>query len=166
MSKGEAKAIGNATIQPITDEAIAELRRLHEAATQGVWSSCDDIAPRLHLYVEPAFSGEPVEYLGSTYCDTTGKGRANLKAICAAHNALPSLLSEVDRLRKENAELRPTYEAAIVLKAKYHLLTMHLGPRTASEIRAATRETDAALVALLESVPAGTSAAAEEGASR
>jgi len=75
-----------------------------ERATPGPWHSCDDIAPKLHLYAAPMHAnglGREVEYLGQSYCDGAGQGRANMKFIALARSALPACIAEVERLRAE-----------------------------------------------------------------
>ena len=81
-----------------------ELRRLYEAATPGEWhvekaANNRKVKPYVVLDGKPDhddYEGMPVE--------KAWKGDAIF--ISAAHNALPALLDEVDRLTAENAALR------------------------------------------------------------
>lgn len=99
----------DATIKPLSDEAIAELARLHEAATLGRWDR--NIAPA---------SRYPIIYAGRnthvveiiTRSITPAQAEANASLVPKAVNAIPALLAEraadkaeIERLRAENAKL-------------------------------------------------------------
>ena len=83
---------------PLTPEHLAELRRLHEAATPGPWR---------HAY-HGTFEVEAEPNV--LVADTGGLGHAKQDAhlIAAMHNALPALLNELDLLRREKAGWSPS----------------------------------------------------------
>lgn len=124
----------------MTDADIKRLRDLCNSATPGPWRSCDDIAPRLHLYAAPRSDNDtsPIEYLGQSYCDGAGKSRANMDFICAARSALPALLDRVEELERAVA-IRDT--TVRVLKENQALDAQRL-----AELNAAQAAVDAACI--------------------
>lgn len=77
-----------------TPEALAELKRLHEAATVAPWKPgwTDGAAARRVL----RFEGPPDALYVPCW--------ENEDLMCAARNALPQLIAEIERLRKEAEE--------------------------------------------------------------
>lgn len=88
--------------------------RIAEDATEGPWYKADCVSPKIVIYAVPAKGRQSVEplYLGETYCDQAGKGRANLTFIADSRTRAPAaylnviaLADEVERLRKETERL-------------------------------------------------------------
>jgi hypothetical protein len=85
-------------VPDLTPERLAELRRLHEAATPGPWGTYKSLNG-WHITVPP--SNDPL-HLGLV------GNQGNDMMLCAtARNALPDLLDEIDRLRELLRRARP-----------------------------------------------------------
>ena len=82
----------------MTDERLAELRALADAATPGIWDFTSHNVPgtyRAHILGEP-----PVLIISMARRDE------DLAFIAASRTAIPELLDEVERLRAELEEWR------------------------------------------------------------
>lgn len=101
------------TENPITAEELAELRRLHEAATPGPWTS-----RKAYMDTDGAFDYGIVGHVDGelrVIAETFGRvavskfppAKESAEFIAAARNALPRLLDEIERLR---AVIRATHE--------------------------------------------------------
>jgi hypothetical protein len=97
---------------------IAAIRARAEAATKGRWHSADAISPKILIYAVERRGGEPVRnhdilYLGETYCDVDGKGRANMNFIAHARTDIPALCDRVEaleRLLREACDLAISFD--------------------------------------------------------
>lgn len=91
---------------------IAELRRLHEAATPGPWRVADQGTPhRGQIRIEEN-SERGFEVIATTYCGAfDGHGAGNASFIAAARNALPSLLDRAEMLEEAVRLLRAIHAA-------------------------------------------------------
>ena len=79
----------------LTPAELAELRRLHEAATPGEWTANGRFVEELE-----ADCWQPVCQCIRLDCDDVDPIRQrNGEVIAAARNALPRLLDEIERLR-------------------------------------------------------------------
>jgi len=89
----------------MTEERLRELEKLHNASYQGEWTydAQDMFVCHEHL-------GDQGLFMIAT-CD-----KDDGEAIAAAHNAMPDLLAEIRRLQRENARLRPVFEAAVAVR--------------------------------------------------
>lgn len=75
---------------------IERLRKLHAATTQGEWTNrvCGKVTTNVGFIAD---------------CDVAGNANHALRNsvfISAAHNSMPALLDELERLREENAALK------------------------------------------------------------
>lgn len=82
----------------LTPAELAELRRLHEAATPDPWTWSQP-GERVVMRVGTA------DYMDATH-QPDSHGPANISLAVAARNALPRLLAEIERLRAELECLR------------------------------------------------------------
>lgn len=75
------------------EDWIAERRRIHDAATEGPWAigSWRDRTFQHHMTIEP-------EVGSRTIGDVTDDHQGNATAIVDAHNALPTLLTAVEKV--------------------------------------------------------------------
>lgn len=93
---------------PMTPAELAELRRLHEAATIAPWERCrlgpkGEIPGIIHSDIDEDWSN--VAYFDDGSGDAmTDNHDADAAFIVAARNALPRLLAEIERLRAELAK--------------------------------------------------------------
>lgn len=78
-------------VKPAIEFDINNLRQLHAVTTQGEWE------PLANISVQCNF--KPV-------CSFYLVHDGNRQFVIAAHNAMPALLDELERLRAENAVLR------------------------------------------------------------
>lgn len=88
-----------------------------EKATPGPWHKADCVSPKIVIYAAPqgphGFGDTKTLYLGETYCDQKGQGRANLTFIAAARSDVPDLAGlvlamagELERARLGAVKLR------------------------------------------------------------
>lgn len=91
--------------EPMTPAELAELRRLHEAATIAPWERCrlgpkGEIPGIIHSDIDEDWSN--VAYFDDGSGDAmTDNHDADAAFIVAARNALPRLLDEIERLRQQ-----------------------------------------------------------------
>lgn len=87
---------------------IEELRRLHEATTQGEWSTISSM-PHRSITVRTE-GGKKIRAIGCIYAakrtpsgfsQYTDEDIANAEFIATTHEVLPTLLDEIERLREE-----------------------------------------------------------------
>ena len=90
-----------------TKEGRETLRRLDDASTQSPWS-WEAGPPTLYAGRYGMMHG--LNLLGRLEPDVNGK--ANLDFIVAAHDCMATLLDEIERLTRENEELREEIEDA------------------------------------------------------
>ncbi|MFE2140250.1 hypothetical protein ACFXA3_00525 [Streptomyces sp. NPDC059456] len=87
------------TCQPVPQDRLAEIRARAQAATKGPWEVEDDRESLTRWVVsETGFLSANLGYVGNANQD-------DAKFIAAARDDIPWLLAEIDRLRKENADL-------------------------------------------------------------
>lgn len=79
-----------------TPTDIAELRRLHEAATKGEWVAPDSGDDCLYASAEMMGPRRPIAHFVRL---------PNRKFIAAAHNALPALLDELEAAREALSQI-------------------------------------------------------------
>lgn len=82
------------------DIDINNLRELHAATTQGEWSE----KTRRTSSVENVYCDE--EIVACCCYGGRNTSEANAKFVAAAHNIMPALLDELERLRSEKQQLR------------------------------------------------------------
>lgn len=105
---------------PLTPEEIEELRRLNAAATPGPWKLWNGWGPSPSdglmrvARIGPSGSGGLEPPMGS---DIAGP-LADLEMTVLAHNALPRLLAEIERLREENDYLKTRLDPWITRAAE------------------------------------------------
>lgn len=84
--------------------------RIAEEATNGPWNKADCVSPKIVIYAVPqgphGFGDSKTLYLGETYCDQAGKGRANLTFIADSRTRAPEAYRNVIALAEENERLR------------------------------------------------------------
>ena len=98
----------------ISNENLQQWRALADAATPGPWS-----AETGHGETGPNYIDSPsgvVAYVYDSYRGTLPNAEADAAFIAAAREAVPALLAEVDRLRRELAsyERHAAYVAGVV----------------------------------------------------
>jgi hypothetical protein len=81
---------------------INKLRELHAATTQGEWTDGDSI-----VWLDNTDDDDFVSDCSLGYFSEERQA-ANATFIAAAHNVMPALLDELERLRAENAALKGT----------------------------------------------------------
>lgn len=108
---------------PIPDSELAELRRLHAAATPGEWRAEQEAEfdedgytgeIENHLIVGPLYTqiynGEEIPNVRDVVCavglSAHTKHGANKKAIIALHNAFPAILARLEAAEREREEAR------------------------------------------------------------
>lgn len=97
--------------------------RIAEPATKGPWHKADCVSPKIVIYAVPqgphGFGDIKTLYLGETYCDTKGQGRANLTFIADSRTRAPEAYRNVIALADENARLRASREEARLELAEF-----------------------------------------------
>lgn len=111
----------------LTPEEIAELRRLHAAATPGPWNTtrCGELCPddlMLHADFGTDRGIRSIRTVGKLFAERTGAAEcsANAALIVAAVNALPALLTAAEalpRVEAERDEAKAKYNAVIAAGA-------------------------------------------------
>lgn len=94
---------------------IQKLRELLAKATPGVWLDDPECAPLRVFsdYIPPGKTASIAPVICETlpYCgERRAQGQANAALIAAMQAALPSLLDEIEALRKENKNLKDNYQ--------------------------------------------------------
>lgn len=94
---------------PLSPEALKELRELEQKATPGPW----DLFGVTDSGLLPDIIDANLNHVARVHGHNAmapGQSRYDAELIAAMRNALPALLAELDRLTKENAELKkPDY---------------------------------------------------------
>ncbi len=85
----------------MTDDDLNLWRKLSEAATKGKWSTCGTLPANGTEHVCSDSDSCYHNIIASSICE-----HENAAFIAAARTAVPALLDEVERLRRENAELK------------------------------------------------------------
>lgn len=100
------------TDMPITQQAIDELRRLEREATEGKWFYLAGDMGNIHIVTEEverewySMSRERKSMQTIFYLDDERNGWGEAELICSMRNNLIPLLDELERLERENENLR------------------------------------------------------------
>jgi tetratricopeptide (TPR) repeat protein len=98
--------------------------RIAEPATKGPWHKADCVSPKIVIYAVPqgphGFGDIETLYLGETYCDTKGQGRANLAFIADSRTRAPEayrnvieMAGVIDNLNRRLGEAGELYGVAL-----------------------------------------------------
>jgi tetratricopeptide (TPR) repeat protein len=98
--------------------------RIAEPATKGPWHKADCVSPKIVIYAVPqgphGFGDIETLYLGETYCDTKGQGRANLAFIADSRTRAPDayrnvieMAGVIDNLNRRLGEVGELYGMAL-----------------------------------------------------
>lgn len=84
----------------MTAQELAEIKARAEAATPGVWKVNTDIRdPHVTMGVENSYIDSPKIRLAYVWDTDTQYGKANAAFIANAHQDIPALAAEIERLR-------------------------------------------------------------------
>ena len=118
-----------------TPEAIAELKRLLDEATPGPWYLDYDKGNNRGFMTDKAVLGS----VRIAYVDHK-QYKANGEIVCAAVNALPSLLADLVAAQKRERLLRVALDAIMDDNGRHY----HIDQPLAAQARAALAATEAA----------------------
>jgi hypothetical protein len=118
---------------------LANLRRLHEAATQGEWEAPEAVGRLTRVVLAP--DGQAV---AAGYEAFPGTAQANATLIAAAHNALPTLL-----------EIAEAADAYLTAQTDIQFSWRNADPDEQQRMRVAARNTAERLKVALEGVKRG-----------
>lgn len=106
---------------PIPDAELAEVKRLHAAATQGRWRGDRyDETVKYWIVIEKSGNLEPVVQL-SVRGDDFGASEQDCDWIMAAHNTFPGILARLEAAERERDEL-----ASVVKSPEYRQMLADL----------------------------------------